>query len=188
MRVIAGKSKSIKLNTPKGINTRPTSDRIKETLFNIINPYIYDGKFLDLFAGSGAIGIEAASRGARKVILVDNDFSSIKCIKENIKNTRLEDKCEVIVGSSIGIINKLEDRNDKFDIIFLDPPYNKGLEEETIIRLSKSNIIHEDTIIIVEISSNATFKYIEDSGFYIFKSKEYKTSKHVFLKKNINNS
>lgn len=92
MRVIAGSARSLKLKTLEGIDTRPTTDRIKETLFNMIAPYLYDCEFLDLFAGSGGIGIEALSRGAKEAVFVEKNLKAMECIKENLKFTRLEKK------------------------------------------------------------------------------------------------
>ena len=99
MRVIAGSAKSLRLKTLEGMGTRPTTDRIKETLFNIISPSIYDSIFLDLFSGSGGIGIEALSRGAREAVFVENNPKSMACIKENLKFTRLETKAAVRLRS-----------------------------------------------------------------------------------------
>ena len=91
MRVIAGKARRTNLVTPEGKNTRPTSDRIKETLFNMLQQELYDVRFLDIFSGSGGISIEALSRGAKEAVMIDNDAAAIRCIKENIKRTHFED-------------------------------------------------------------------------------------------------
>ena len=96
MRVIAGSARSLKLKTLEGIDTRPTTDRIKETLFNMIAPYLYDCEFLDLFAGSGGIGIEALSRGAKEAVFVEQNKKAVACIKENLTHTHLSDKAVVM--------------------------------------------------------------------------------------------
>lgn len=181
MRVIAGKAKRLQLKTLEGLETRPTTDRIKETLFNMIAPRITDCDFLDLFSGSGAIGIEAISRGARYAAFVEKNKSAIECIKENIKNTKLEDECKVLYMDVTSGIRALELEGKVFDIIFMDPPYNLGLEEEVIRLLQNSNIIYLNTIIIVEASLETSFSYLDDTKFCITKEKLYKTNKHVFI-------
>lgn len=122
MRIISGSSRGTNLYTLKGENTRPTLDRIKESMFNIINNNIKDSLVLDLFSGSGAIGLEFASRGAKKVILCDNSKEAINIINKNIEKTHLQEKVEVVFLSSNTILDKY--KNIKFDFIFIDPPYN----------------------------------------------------------------
>lgn len=129
MRVIAGSAKSIRLKTPVGLSTRPTTDRIKETLFNMISPYLCDCCFLDLFSGSGAIGIEALSRGARSAVFVEQNANAIACIYENLKNTRLETWAKVIKGDVFHVLRMLEGKY-VFDCIFMDPPYNMEYEKK----------------------------------------------------------
>lgn len=128
MRVIAGSAKRIQLKTLDGLDTRPTTDRIKETLFNMIAPTIYDSVFLDLFGGSGGIGIEALSRGAREAVFVENNPKAMACIKENLKNTRLESKALTLTRDVMAALYQLE--GDKvFDFIYMDPPYDRELEK-----------------------------------------------------------
>ena len=131
MRVIAGKARRTLLKTPEGFDTRPTTDRTKETLFNIINGYLPDCDFLDLFSGSGAIGIEAISRGAKLAV-----FSEVNRI---------------------------------------------AIEQEILGYLNQSSIVYRDTIIIVEASLDTTFDYLKESRFQIYREKNYKTNKHVFI-------
>ena len=110
MRVIAGKARRINLVTPDGLDVRPTTDRIKETLFNIINMEVFDCSFLDLFSGSGAIGIEALSRGAYKATFVEKSIHSIKCIEENLQNTQLTDKAVIIKMDVLDTLNRLKEK------------------------------------------------------------------------------
>ena len=119
MRIIAGTARSLPLKTIDGLDTRPTTDRIKETLFNMLTPYLYDCIFLDLFAGSGGIGIEALSRGAMKAYFVDNNPNAIACIKENLKHTRLFQKGETMPVDVLTALKRLEG-NQQFDFIFMD--------------------------------------------------------------------
>ena len=145
MRVIAGKAKRINLVTPEGLDTRPTTDRIKETLFNMINQDLYDCNFLDLFSGSGGIGIEALSRGAKFCYFVENNNNAIKCIKENLSKTHFEQQGHILTQDVFNALTKLNSNNEVFDIIFMDPPYNKGLEKEVLNVLATSNLIDEKT-------------------------------------------
>lgn len=181
MRVIAGKARRLQLKTPEGFETRPTTDKIKETLFNILNPYLSDTDFLDCFAGSGAIGIEALSRGAKYAAFVENNKTALECIKSNLKTTKLENSAEVLSCSVLEAIRVLEIKGKVFDVIFMDPPYNHLLEKEVLLALQNSAIIYCDTIIIVEASLNTEFSYLENTRFRIFKKKEYKTNQHVFI-------
>ena len=180
MRVIAGSARRLLLKTPKGITTRPTSDQIKETLFNMLMPYLGDIDFLDLFSGSGGIGIEALSRGARECVFVENNREAIKCIKENLQNTHFEDKSKLFEMDVLSALGRLEGKQT-FDIIFMDPPYNNSYEEAVLRYLSKSSLVNEDTLIVVEASAETDFDYVESLGFDVFKVKEYKSNKHVFI-------
>ncbi|MFT4143068.1 MAG: 16S rRNA (guanine(966)-N(2))-methyltransferase RsmD [Mobilitalea sp.] len=181
MRVIAGKARRLQLKTPEGFETRPTTDKTKETLFNILNPYLADSDFLDLFSGSGAIGIEALSRGAKYAALVENNKIALDCIKANLQTTRLVEGADVLANNAVEAIRNLEIRGKVFDVIFMDPPYNQQLEKEVLLALQSSNIIYCDTIIVVEASLKTEFDYLEDTRFRIFKKKEYKTNQHVFI-------
>lgn len=181
MRVIAGSARRLQLKTIEGQDTRPTTDRIKETLFNMINNDLYNANFLDLFSGSGGIGIEALSRGAAKAYFVENNKRAADCIKDNLVHTKLEDKGSIIARDAVSSIRLLEDKNIIFDYIYMDPPYDKGLEEEVIGMLANSGILDKDTIIIVEVSLKTDFHYIEDLGFEVLKEKRYKTNKHIFI-------
>ena len=183
MRVIAGSARRLKLVTPEGLNTRPTGDQIKETLFNMLMPYIFDDtKFLDLFAGSGQIGIEALSRGAEYACFADNDRRSIECINENLTTTKLSDKAKVLAGDCFSVIRQLS--GSKFDIIFMDPPYDMGAEADILKALTYEKLLADDALIVIEAKLNRDFGFAEDLGFNIIKEKEYKTSKHVFLERN----
>lgn len=184
MRVISGKAKSIKLKTIEGDSTRPTTDRIKETLFNMISSDIYDSNFLDLFSGSGAIGIEALSRGAQYVCFIENSSVCTKCIKENLIKTKLIDlnNSDIYLSDVMSGISKLELNKKKFDIIFMDPPYNKDIEKNVLITLDKMDLLSEDGYIIVEASLETAFDYIINTKFEIFKEKLYKTNKHIFIR------
>lgn len=181
MRVIAGSARRLLLKTPEGQNTRPTTDRIKETLFNMLAPELYDGVFLDLFAGSGAIGIEALSRGARKAVFVEQNPKAIQCICDNLRHTHLEERARVQKGDVLSVLRRL-DGTETFDFIFMDPPYEQGQEERVLEFLRASTLVNEDTLIVVEAALETSFSYLEAAGYVLCKEKEYKTNKHVFIR------
>ena len=182
MRVIAGKARRLQLKTIEGMNTRPTQDRTKETMFNVINNYVPGCYFLDLFSGSGGIGIEAASRGAKKCVLVENNRQAYDCIMYNLKYTKLSEKAMTMTKDVLTALYQLEGEK-VFDFVFMDPPYDQDLERQVLTYLSGSELIYEDTVIIVEASKHTDFSYLEDLGFTLIKEKEYKTNKHVFIEK-----
>ena len=181
MRVIAGKARRLQLKAPEGMDTRPTADRVKESLFNMINPDLYGCSFLDLFSGSGAIGIEAISRDADKAVFVDKSTVCADIIKANLEFTKLSENAEIITDDICSAIAELGVRGEKFDIIFMDPPYNHELERQVLEYLQDSSILDENTLIIVEADLTTDFGYVEDLGYRQLRSKEYKTNKHIFL-------
>ena len=182
MRVIAGSARRLQLKTLEGMETRPTTDRIKETLFNMIAPQIYGCCFLDLFAGSGGIGIEALSRGAEKAVFVEKNPKAMAYVKENLKHTRLDGLAETIQADALSALKRMEGRYT-FDYIFMDPPYEKELEKQALMYLSESKLPGERCTIIVETSLATDLDYVKEIGFYVIKEKIYKTNKHIFLEK-----
>lgn len=182
MRVIAGKARSLRLKTIEGMDTRPTTDRIKETLFNMIQPSIADCRFLDLFAGSGGIGIEALSRGASCCVFVEQQRKAAECIRENLAFTRLKDQATLLVTDAVSAVRKL-DGEEAFSWIFMDPPYGKGLEFQVLEALQGTTLVDGDTRIIIEESLDVTWEQAEALGYEIIREKRYKTNQHVFLKK-----
>lgn len=180
MRVIGGRAKRLQLKTLEGMDTRPTTDRIKETLFNMIDPWIADCEFLDLFAGSGGIGIEAASRGAKEVVFVEKNPAAIKIIRENLNHTGLGDVAVTMQSDVMAAIRSLDSRK-RFDYIFMDPPYDHSLERQALELLGELRILRDDGMVIVEASLNTSFTYLEEYGFRLVKEKIYKTNKHMFI-------
>ena len=182
MRVIAGTRRSMPLKAPVGMDTRPTQDRTKETLFNVLQNEIPGAEFLDLFAGSGAISIEALSRGASHATLVENNKNAVSCIKDNLKFTKFSDEATLMETDVMAALYKLGGHKE-FDIVFMDPPYGKELEKEVLTYLATSKLIDEDSLIIVEMSDRTTFDYVHELGFTVEKLKKYKTNMHLFLKR-----
>ncbi|WP_031555878.1 16S rRNA (guanine(966)-N(2))-methyltransferase RsmD [Lachnospira multipara] len=181
MRVIAGSARHLPLKTIEGPDTRPTTDRIKETLFNILQSDISGSNFLDLYSGSGAIAIEALSRGARSATLVESSKNACKVIKENLEFTKLAPKANLMECDCLSAINRLKNK-EVFDIIFMDPPYGKDFEYETLKAIKASNIADEYTIIIIEEKLDTNLDYAESLGFELVRAKTYKTNKHLFYK------
>lgn len=180
MRVIAGTARSLPLKTPEGMDTRPTTDRIKETLFNMLQTRVGGSVFVDLFSGSGGIGIEALSRGANKAYFVEYDKKALACIKDNLNFTKFNDKAMVINADVCSAVDRI---TEEADIIFMDPPYESGLDVAVLRLLRDAKCVTEDTLIIVEATLNRDLKEFEDCGFVVSKEKKYKTNKHVFLYK-----
>lgn len=181
MRVIAGRARSLKLKTPEGLDTRPTTDRIKETLFNMLQPYLQGAVFIDLFSGSGGIGIEALSRGAERAYFVEIHKDAIACILDNLKFTRFTENATVLKQDVLVAIGGIHEK--EADVIFMDPPYGQGYEKSVLERLTDMPYVTENTLIVVEALLENDFSYVQSLGYDIIKEKCYKTNKHVFLKK-----
>lgn len=183
MRVITGSARGLKLKAPKGLKTRPTTDRIKESLFNIISPDIYGCRFLDLFSGSGAIAIEALSRGAECAVLVDAGDESIGVIRDNLSAARLADKAEVVKSNVSAAVERLGRTGRQFDIIFMDPPYNRDFVLHTIEDIVKFNVLSDDGYIVAEQSQDDDLPCVE--GLTVYRVKDYKITKMTFLRKDV---
>lgn len=183
MRVIAGTARSLPLKTPAGPDTRPTTDRIKETLFNMLQTRIQGSVFVDMFSGSGGIGIEAISRGASKAYFVENAPKAISCIEENLLFTKFTDRAIVLKQDAVSAVHSIFEK--EVDIIFMDPPYGQEHEKRILAQLSNMKYVTEDTLIIVEADLHTDFSYLESYGFSLEKEKRYKTNKHMFIRKSI---
>ena len=177
MRIIAGSARSLPLKTLEGMNTRPTTDKIKETLFNVLQGDIPGCYFLDLFAGSGQIGLEALSRGGNYAVFVENNRKAAKCIEENINFTKF-DKQSLLMNSDVLTALRMLEGKYKFDVIFMDPPYNMDLEKEVLSYLVDSTLVKEDTLFVVEASLETSMEDVEEMGYEIVKSKTYKNNAH----------
>lgn len=150
MRVIAGQARGRRLKSPHGMQVRPTIDRVKEALFNIIGPAIVDKKFLDLYAGTGNIGIEALSRGAARSIFAEKEPRNVKLIRENLALCGLTADGQVYQCTVQEAISRLGASGERFDYIFLDPPYNRQLIEPTLTAVMQYHIIGENGLVIAE--------------------------------------
>ena len=147
MRVITGKARGVVLSTPKGMHTRPTTDRVKEALFSIIQFDIPTAKVLDLFGGTGQLGIEALSRNAKYAVFVDEREDACKLIRENLRKTRLEESAKVVRSDYAAYLRSCK---EKFDIIFLDPPYAEVFLENSLKMITEIDILETGGIIVTE--------------------------------------
>ncbi len=150
MRIIGGESKGKRLDTPKGQALRPTSDRVKESIFNILGEVVKGKVILDLFAGTGNLGIEALSRGAKRALFVERAREATRLIKSNLSQCGMAGMSEIIPKDVIRAIGILHQRGETFDLILMDPPYEKGLIEKTLWKLQSHRIYHDESILVIE--------------------------------------
>ena len=183
MRIIAGTSRGTILETPEGEDTRPTLERVKENFFNAINFDVAGAKVLDLFAGSGQLGLEALSRGAREAVFIDSDQECFQIILKNAQKAKLYDRCNIYKYDYSEYLSGLKKRKDfvKFDIIFLDPPYGSGGKyiNDSVKRIIKNDLISNGGLIICETGNGEKLSLNADEEILnkIKKSKIYKYGK-----------
>ena len=182
MRIISGKARGTKLYTLEGKTTRPTLDRVKESLFSIIQPQIEESIFLDLFSGSGAIGLEAASRGAKKAILCEKERNAVNIIKKNIEKTHLEENTTLYALPFEKVVEeKLE---EKANIVYIDPPYKTNLVKKAIELLLKHNKLEQDAILIIETDEEERIKKeIQNLKIKIIDQRKYGRAHLIFIQK-----
>ncbi len=184
MRVISGTARGKKLTSLEGIETRPTLDRVKEAVFNILQFNLKDSKVLDLFSGSGALGIEALSRGAKEAILCDNSNKAIQIINKNLKDTKLEEKAKVINKDYIDSLKQLYKETKKFNIIFLDPPYKTNYVINAIEKIIEHNLLEDDGIIIVETDDKNKIDEMEKNNkIEVYDTRKYGKVFIIFIRK-----
>lgn len=181
MRVISGKCRGTHLAAPEGMGTRPTTDRIKETLFNMIAFDIPGCEFLDLFSGSGAISIESLSRGAKSAVLVERGEEALKTIRQNLEKTRLTNEAEVLGMEVNAALTKLKQQNRQFDIIFMDPPYAMENIMEVLEKIENHGLLKPDGYIILERGSNTIVNLPQN--LVLWKEKNYRTTILSFIRK-----
>jgi len=177
MRVISGKYRGRNLVAPEGLNTRPTQDRVKEAMFSILNFKLQNAITLDLFAGSGALSIEALSRGAKKAYINDLSKDAINCIKKNIANVKLE---EEYILTNKSYTEVLETLNEKIDVLFLDPPYKMDVYEEIITYLINNNLLNDYAYLVLEMDINNKVIELENFTSKVYK---YGTKKLQIMKR-----
>jgi len=170
MRVIAGSKRGLKLEALEGLETRPTTDRVKEALFNLIQFEIQGSKVLDLFGGSGALGIESLSRGAEHVVFVDQSRASARVIARNLERAKFQDAAKILTQDWMSALSQLE--NSEFDLVFVDPPYNAALETLVLEKLDLFNLLSEDAIVVIEHPASRALPETV-SGYSFLKSRHY---------------
>lgn len=183
MRIIAGKARGRKLIPPATMETRPTLDRVKEAMFSSIYGYIQDSIVIDVFAGTGSLGLEAASRGAKEVYLIDKSSVTFPLLKENVKSLKFEDFCIPLNMDSYEALNLLSNKEKVFDLIFIDPPYCKEMIPEAMRIVKEKNLLQKDGIIVTKIDSiEEIYPGYEDIA--LIKSKKYGNTTVCYYKYN----
>ncbi len=180
LQVIRGKLKGKKLFTIKGNAIRPTSGRVKESIFNIINSDINNAVVLDLFSGTGALGIEALSCGADSCTFIENNSDSLSVIKKNINICKLHKNTNIINWDILQNLNCLNSIKHKFNIVFIDPPYNKNFISIALKNLKASNSLTHDALIITEYDKKEK-EFLRNSSFYVSDSRKYRKTLVSFL-------
>ncbi len=184
MRIIAGRMRGTKLFTLDGLNTRPTLDRIKEPLFSIINFNLEDAIVLDLFSGSGALGLESISRGAKKAYLCDSSYDAIRIIKQNVEKTKTQDETVIIAKKFEKVLEECASKKIKFDIVFLDPPYKTDYAEIATEIIVKSNLLNDNGIIIIETDEkDRVIEKIKNINITMYDERKYGRVSLLFLRK-----
>ena len=181
MRVIAGSARRLLFEAPEGLDTRPTQDKIKETLFNILQMDVPGSIFLDICAGSGGIGIEALSRGAKRAYFIENGRNAVACILRNLHRTGFEEQAVLLKQDAVAALRHV--REKEVDLVYMDPPYRSDLAKRILTALDGQPYITEDTRIIVETDNHSDFSFLEETGFEIYREKNYKTNRHLFIRR-----
>lgn len=182
MRVISGTAKGTKLESIDSLSTRPTLDRVKESLFNIINNNIFESNVLDIFSGSGAIGIEFLSRGCAKAVLCDQSVDAIKIINKNLEKTHLKDNAIVMNMDYKKCLKILSNNNEKFNIIFIDPPYKENIGAHAVQLILEYGLLEKDGIIIIETDEqDRDVKELQKLDIEIYDTRKYGRAYLIFL-------
>ncbi len=168
---------------PKNYDVRPTADRVKESLFNIIGSKIVDAAVLDLFAGSGNLGLESWSRGARLVQFVDNNRVSLRLTESNIQKCRAEAECKVLKHDAEAAVDLLYKQGQRFDLVFVDPPYNKGWVQKILVKLEKNPILAESGWLVAEHSMHDDIAIAVSDGYEIFRRQQYGETVLTFIRR-----
>lgn len=172
MRIVAGDFGGRRLKAVPGMQTRPTTDKVKEAVFNIIGPYFDGGQSLDMFAGSGGLSIEAVSRGVAKAVLIDRQYAAIKTIKDNVAVTKAADRFEIIKGDADRVLDRLAAQQARFKLVFLDPPYAKQRIVQDIKRCDALGLLDPGCRVICETDTNAQLPD-EIPGFKLLRRQDY---------------
>lgn len=185
MRIITGKIKGMNLFSPQNMNIRPTADRVKESVFNILGNNFWDSIVLDLFAGSGNLGLESWSRGAEAVHFVECNPQSLALLNKNIQKAKVQDYVKVYRNDAIRSIAYFANQEIKFDYIFADPPYNKDFITKILVQIDEFDIVKENGIIIIEHSTQELIDLTSLNKLSLVRKERYGDTVVSFLKKTI---
>jgi len=172
LRVITGLAKGRKLKAPKGMLTRPTSDRVKEALFNVLGERVVEARFLDLFAGSGNVGIEALSRGAVRAVFVEQNPRALQVLRENLETVGFQEQAQVLGQDVIRALDFLGKKQAEFDLIYVDPPYLKGFEQGVLEKVSQYGLMADGGILVIE-SSKRDLLPSEAGRLELYRTQDY---------------
>lgn len=170
MRIIGGLYRGRNISSPKGMTTRPTTDMVREALFNIVGIKVVDSYFLDIFAGTGAVGIEALSRGAQKAVFIEKDYNACKIIEKNLKDLQINDRAVLLKMDALIALKSLSKKGQTFDIIFMDPPYYRNLFTICIKQIQNYKLMKPNALLVVQHPLDESFEYL---GFNCLKKKKY---------------
>ena len=180
MRIITGRARGLKLTVPKNYDVRPTADRVKESLFSIIGSQIIDARVVDLFAGTGNLGLESWSRGAKEIVFIDLSRESLKLVASNIEKCKASQDTKVFKGSCLDIMSNLYKKGERFDFAFCDPPYSKGWVEKIIELLGRCPFLNEGGYLIVERSAHDELPALP-AGYTCERTEKYGETKIDFI-------
>src|SRR5581483_3882895 len=183
MRIIAGTLKGRKLSAPAGLELRPTSDRVKEALFNIISNQIEGAAFLDLYAGTGSVGMDALSRGASEVVFVENNKRHLHYLKKNVSSCSFQGRAEIFNISALDFLKKVRRSTRLFDFIFIDPPYGSNEVEKILPMLQEGDMIRNQGMVIIEHFHKKTLPEKSGNLFFLKKYKYGETVLSFYAKK-----
>ena len=185
VRVIAGKYRGRPLRSLSGQDIRPTSDRLRETLFNVLtagNPSSLEGTvWIDLFAGTGAVGIEALSRGAKEVMFVENSARAAKLIEQNLNSLEIKEGYKILRDDLAGVFWRLQRKHVAADVVFLDPPYRSGLAEPALVALTEMGWLAPAALAVIELAAREAFS--TPAGFAMIDERKYGAAKLIFLRR-----
>ena len=185
MRIIAGQNRGKKLKSVPGMKTRPTADRVKEAVFSSIDPVLYGSRFLDVFSGTGSIALEAVSRGAAEAVLLEKDGQALQVIQDNVAACGQQQRCTILRGDSLALLDGLSKQGRQFDLIYVDPPYQSGFYELVLQQIAAKQLLSEHGMILLECAKNASLS-VENSIFFIWKEKIYGDTRIVYIKHKLN--
>jgi 16S rRNA (guanine966-N2)-methyltransferase len=183
MRIITGSAKGLKLKAPRGLSVRPTADRVKESVFNILAGRVIEAKVADFFAGTGNLGLEALSRGATAAVFVDNSSDSINILQQNLGRAKFSGQAEVLKADVIGAIERFARLSRRFDLIFCDPPYDRGFVAAVLRPIAKYDLLEPGGLVIIEHSQRETIP-LDIPMLQVMRSESYGGTNISFLKHN----